>query len=217
MTSSIARVQVPAAASATPVKLRRRPMLALLGVLLTAIAAATAGWAVLHAQDTVTVLAVARPIQAGHQVTTADLRFIDLATNSRSSVFSAGEAEQAVGRYARVTLLPGQLLLRDALSTSLIPPSGSALVAVTVPSARMPSVALEGGDRVLVVSTPSEQDEPPHNVPPDSLIAQVVSTQPLADTDLIVVTVQVDQSRAGLLAARAATGRIAVVVLTRAQ
>jgi hypothetical protein len=217
MTSSVAPVQVPAAVTPDPVRLRRRPILVTVGILLTVTASATAGWAVLHAQDTVRVLAVARPVSAGHQITSRDLTVLDLAANSTSSVLAAGDAKQAVGRYATVSLLPGQLLLRESLSDEVLPAAGSALVAVTVPSSRMPAVALEAGDRVLVVSTPADQEDPPHADVPDSLVALVVSTQPLPDTDQIVVTVQIEQARAALLAARAATGRIAIAVLTRAQ
>lgn len=197
------------------VKLRRRPRLALLGVLLAVSAALVAGWAVLQAQDTTRVLGVARPVAAGHPISVQDLTYVDVPAGSMPLVIRGGEAGEVLGQYATVGLLPGQLLTRDSVTPFPVPAKGRSLVAVAVDAGRMPTLQLERGDRIAIVSTPSEQDEPPTDEEPESLTATVVSQEAIPDTSTTVINVEVEESRAALLAARAATGRIAVVLQAR--
>lgn len=201
--------------ASSPVKLRRRPRLAVLGILLAVSAALVAGWAVLHAQNTTRVLGVARPIEAGHPIAVQDLTYVDVPAGSMPLVIRGSEVNDVLGQYATVGLLPGQLLTRESVTGSAVPARGRSLVAVAVEAGRMPTVRLERGDRIEIVSTPSAQDEPPAEGRPESLTATVVSVEPLPDTSTTVVNVEIEQSRAALLAARAATGRIAVVLQAR--
>jgi hypothetical protein len=209
--------RTPQSTSSGPgsVRVRRRPLLAIVGVLLAVSASAVAGWAVLNAQNTERVLGIVRTIPAGHPVAVDDLTYVEIPVGSMPAAVRGSDVAEVLGRYATVTLLPGQILVSEALADSLVPPAGFSLVAIAVEAGRLPTVPLEAGDRIDIVSTPAEQEEPPHDRAPDSMAGTVVSTEPLADTTKTIINVQIEQGRAGLLAARAATGRIAVVVGTR--
>ena len=78
----------------------------------------------------------------------------------------------------------------------------------------MPSEQLRVGDRVRVVSTPGAQGDvnPATLVVFDGVVVAVSSRDANSATP---VTVEVDQSVAAELAARAATGKVAVVVDSR--
>lgn len=217
MTAVAAPVSTSSITTAT-VRNRRRPTLTIAGVLLTVVAAAGAGWAVLQAQHTERLLGIARPVEAGRRIGPQDLRYVDLPAGQVGAGWPGAQPSDVIGLVAAVRLLPGQLLVPEAVTDSLAPTTGSALVGVTVEIGRAPAVALEPGDRILVVSTPAEQDDPPPStVRPDALAATVVSTEDLVDSGRLLLNVEVAAPQAGLLAARAATGRIAVVLLPRGE
>ena len=70
------------------------------------------------------------------------------------------------------------------------------------------------GDRIRVVATPGAQGEFT-NEPPVTIPAVVVGVRAQVDTGVSVVSVQVPEGRAAELAARAATGNVAVVLDSR--
>jgi hypothetical protein len=212
--SNTAAAPVPAQRlAAAPVRAGRRPLLTLAGVLVVVMAAAGAGWAYLSAGDTVQVLALARTVQAGHQLAVADLTVKAIDEASVGSALRRSEASSVVGQYAAVPLLEGQLLVPGAIADALLPAPGTSVVGVPVGPGQMPTTSVQAGDQVLLVSTPAEQEAPPKGTAPDSMSATVVSIDPIADSDKVVVNVQVPAEHAAMLAARAATGRIAIVQL----
>ena len=78
----------------------------------------------------------------------------------------------------------------------------------------MPGEPLVAGDRIRVVATPGAQgevtDEPPVTIP-----ATVVGVRATAERATSVVSVQVPEGEAAELAARAATGNVALVLDSR--
>jgi hypothetical protein len=214
MSNSISAVPVPAQRlAAAPVRAGRRPLLTLAGVLVMVTAAAGAGWAVLSAGDTVKVLALSRPVSAGHQISVGDLTYKEVDEASAGSALRSGDAATVVGQYAAVPLLKDQILVPGAVKDALTPAPGMSVVGVPVGPGQMPTTSVQAGDQVLLVSTPAEQEAPPKGAAPDSMTATVVSIDPILDTDKVVVNVQVRTDQAAMLAARAATGRIAIVQL----
>ena len=85
---------------------------------------------------------------------------------------------------------------------------------MAIPATRMPAGGLAPGDRVLVVDTPAAEADP-SAVAPATIPATVVRVGGMDVNGVTVVDVTVATGDGPALAARAATGRIAVVVQPR--
>jgi hypothetical protein len=95
-----------------------------------------------------------------------------------------------------------------------MPAAGQSLVGVALQPAQLPTEPLRAGDRVRVVDTPTSQADPPAATP-DTIPAVVVSTEALDDGRQTIVNVTVPSAQAADLAARVATGRIALILDSR--
>ena len=112
------------------------------------------------------------------------------------------------------SIMQGSLLSRSEVTAAGPPAAGQVLVGVAVPAARMPAGGLTAGDRVLVVTTPAADADPPSG-PPDSVAATVVRVGAADLNGVTVVDVTTAAGDGPALAARAATGRIAIVLEPR--
>ena len=83
-----------------------------------------------------------------------------------------------------------------------------------MPATLLPGEPLRAGDQVRVVATPGQQGEVT-DAEQRSITATVVGIYPDADSDQTVVSVQVPHEQAAELAARAATGKVALVLDSR--
>lgn len=190
---------------------RRRPALIGLGVALVAATALTAGWLVQTASATTSVVAVAEDVTAGSILTADDLKTVNINLDSGLDTIPARQLSALVGQHAVVSMLTGQTLTSSAVAPDLVPPEGKALVGVTLSPGQAPAHDFAAGDRVLIVDTPAGQGDPPTTTPA-SIEATVVNTELVPDTDKTVVNVAVRADKAADLAARVATGRIAIVL-----
>lgn len=208
---------VPGALTAprlAPPRTRRRPAFVALGIALVAAGALVAVWLVNTAGQRVPVLVAARDIPFGTTLTQSDLATVDVSVDPSVAVISAGEVDSLVGMTASTTIMQGSLLSRSEVSAAGPPAAGQVLVGVAVPAARMPAGGLTAGDRVLVVTTPAADADPPSG-PPDSVAATVVRVGAADLNGVTVVDVTTAAGDGPALAARAATGRIAIVLEPR--
>ena len=74
--------------------------------------------------------------------------------------------------------------------------------------------ALLAGDRVRIIATPGQQGDVGQE-PPASIAATVVGLYPNAENGQTVVSLEVPEGQAAELAARAATGKVALVLDSR--
>ena len=88
------------------------------------------------------------------------------------------------------------------------------MVGVGLPAAQMPGEPLLAGDRVRIVATPGDQGEIGDS-PPTTIAATVVGVRVNDGNGQNVVSVLVPEGDAAELAARAATGRVALVLDSR--
>lgn len=190
---------------------RRRPWLIGLGVALFAIFA-LGGWALLRSSgQTTTVVGAAADLDRGQVITAQDLQTITLPSNVDGLVtVPAVEIDELVGQVATVDILDGTTITPAAVAPQLTPDAGTSIVGVAVTTTQMPTADLHAGDQIRVVTTPASQGDAPIT-DPDSIIATVVSTVTLERGDTII-NVEVPESEAPALAARVATGRIAIVL-----
>lgn len=195
-------------------KTRLRPSLVALGIAITALGALTGAYLVGQAGQTQQFVAVARPLAQGEVIERADLTTADITSDPALRPVPAERIDALVGQRAATSLRAGALLTEDSVTREVLPGPGKSIVGVALRPSRLPSEPLTAGDTVRIVDTPAEQGDPPADTPA-SITAAVVSTSQVEDEGLVVVDVLVDEADAASLAARAATGRVAIVLDSR--
>ena len=208
------RARRSAPPAVAPPRPRRRNGLLALGVALVALGALAAAWLTQVVGGTVPVVAVARSVQAGEVIERSDLSVANVNADPALHPVPAGALEGLVGQRAAVDLSAGSLLTEQAVSAQVVPAAGRSLVGVALSSAQLPAQTLQASDRVRIVDTPTAQGEPPTTTPA-TIAGEVTSVVGPDDTGLTIVNVIVDARRAADLAARVATGRVALVLDSR--
>ena len=208
------RAHSSAPVPASPVRLRRRPALVGLGVALVALGGLTSAWLVRSTAATVPVVRVAAAVERGEVVERGDVALVDVRVDPSVPVVAAADLESVVGQVAVTGLLPGTLLAPDALTDQLLPGPGASLVGVALTPAQRPAGLLVPGDAVRVVATPAAQADV-LLVVPDATAGQVVAVTAPDPAGVVTVDVLVPAQVAADLAARSATGRVALVLDAR--
>jgi hypothetical protein len=181
---------------------------------MVAVGALLAVWLAAGSNATVPVLAVSRSVALGEVITDTDLTVVQVTPDPALRPVPASRRDEVLGRRAATDLVPGGLLTRAQVTDATAPAPGFALVGVAVKPTQMPGQPLRPGDRLLVVSTPPVDGDVTTD-PPTVVDATVVRVGALDDTGQRVVDVTVPDADAADLAARAATGRVALVLQPR--
>lgn len=197
-----------------PPKLRRRPALVAGAVGAICLGALLGAWAWTSTTNTQEVLAARTTIPRGSTITADDLARVRLNGDPALSPIAGSSYDEIVGQRAALDIAAGSLLTAESTSTDLLPPDGSSVVGVALTPAQAPGVQLQTGDRVRVVVTPAEGSEAPSGVP-TSNDAEVLGSQIDELTGELVVDVIVPHTDATVLAARVATGNVALVLDSR--
>ncbi|MFD8078230.1 SAF domain-containing protein [Streptomyces sp. NPDC059718] len=207
---------------------RRRPGLIALSVAL--IAAGGLSGAVLYSSSghRTAVVVVARDVPVGTRITEADLATASIALDPAVRSVNASRAGGLVGQRAATDLKAGSLLAPSQVTDQSLLGPGEQLVGVSVKPSQLPATPLVPGEKVLIVSTPDPNGAPSrtatngngptaeNGVEPVTLSAKVVAVgRPATATGAVVVDVAVPATDGPALAARAATGNVALVVVAR--
>lgn len=201
------------AAGVAPQRLRRRPLWVVVAIALVA-AGALLGVLLWQASTTtVEVVAVRADVARGALITAADVGTVRVSVDPALQTVPAGELGSVVGKRAAVDLSAGALLTPAQLAVSVVPGAGESVVGVPIAPGLMPAEGLRAGDRVRLVQTPGtggEVTDAPRAIDAEVLGVTVGDTQ-------TVVDVVVPSTTAVELAARAATGKLALVLESRAR
>ncbi|WP_029287084.1 SAF domain-containing protein [Cellulomonas sp. HZM] len=189
----------------------RRPLLAVLAVLLIVGGAAVAGLVALRQDSRVPVLALAHDVAAGAQITAGDLTTTQVASEGTRLVL-ASQQGQVVGSYARVQLSSGQLLDTTMLTTSGLLTPGKVAVGASLGAGRMPASGLQAGDVVQLVKV---ADGTGTVLVPQARVSSVGGSDSGSTSSGTVVTLIVDAAQAPTVAAVAADGSLAVTLVSR--
>jgi hypothetical protein len=100
----------------------------------------------------VAVLVVARDVPAGAQLSDADLTVARVSTDGAIAPIAATDRAGAVGRYTKVRLLRGSLLVAGALQAGPLVDPNAAVVAVQVGAGALPTGLREQSHVWLVLS-----------------------------------------------------------------
>lgn len=203
----------PSASTALPdpPKLRRRPIVALAATGLIALGGLGGVWVWLSAADTVEVVATRAPVARGQELRAEDLMLVRVNPDPNLRVVPAQELSSLVGDRATTDLVAGTLVAPEQVTEVLPPASGQSVVGVAPEVGFMPAEELRPGDQVRIVQTPGAQGEVSES--PIALSAEVLAVRVVGDRT--VVDVLVPAAQAPELAARAATGKVAVVLDAR--
>lgn len=193
---------------ATPPARRKNPVRIAIAVSVTSVGALIIGYAFLSLSDTVGVVVANQTIERGTTLTSDDLTVANVKLDPSISVVPQSDLDDLLGQAAAVEIVEGSLLSPAEVTTDPIPGIGETLVNLALQPGQFPP--LYGGAPVRVVSTASNNDEPPTEAP-RFIEATVVDSSPTED-GLMLINVLVPSDQAGLLATRAATGRIAIVL-----
>ncbi|MER6974454.1 SAF domain-containing protein [Nocardioides sp. NPDC057767] len=193
-----------------PPKLRRRPWLSVAAAAAIALGAFGGTWVWAATTDTVEVLAARTTIPRGALITHDDLERVRITTDPALAPLPANALDDVVGKRAAYDILSGGLITAEAATDDPVPGEGKSVVGVALTPAQEPGVALRSGDLVRVVVAPAVGEEVPSGTPQFSE-AEVVESHRGEDGTL-VVSVMVPHAEATLLAARAASGNVALVL-----
>jgi hypothetical protein len=103
--------------------------------------------------DRTEVLAVARDVLAGEQISDADIEVVSMSSDDAIPTVPATQRSTIVGQYARVRLLAGSLLSSDNVQPLPLVDPERVLMSVVVPVGLVP-VGLREQSRVVIVVTP---------------------------------------------------------------
>jgi hypothetical protein len=102
------------------------------------------------------VLELNRDVPAGRQITVDDFRTVEIGSDGTFRSVPSADLNVVIGSYAKVRLIAGTLLAREALQAGPLVAAGASVVAVTVPAGEVP-VGLRERSRVNVVMVASDR------------------------------------------------------------
>lgn len=200
------------AAVLPPTKTRRRPGLIAGGAALVIVGALGSWFYASQAGDTVTVLVASGDIARGDTIAKEDLSTLQIAGGQETTALRAEQSAEVLGKIATLDIPAGSLISTSTIDTALTVEDGQSVVGFALTQSQIPSVPLNAGDKVRIVDTPVQQGDPPADTP-NSLRGTVFTvTQSADDAGQWLVNLIVPSSEAADLAARAATGRAALVL-----
>ena len=102
------------------------------------------------------VLQLNRDVPAGQQISADDFRTVEIGADGAFRSVPSSDLNAVVGSYAKVRLIAGTLLAREALQAGPLVAPGASVVAVTVPAGEVP-IGLRERSRVSVVIVASDR------------------------------------------------------------
>jgi flagella basal body P-ring formation protein FlgA len=200
-------------AATAPTKVRRRPAFVVMSVAAVILGAVLSLWAWTATSTTTEVLAVRTLVHRGEVITRNDLMVVRVGLDPAVKAVTASRIEQVAGQRAALDLAPGGLLTPDDVASAMLPAKGTSVVGIALAAGMMPAEPLNPGDAVRVVQTPGQQGDV--TATPVTIPATVVGVHPAKTADQTVVDVLVPTEVAADVAARAATGKVALVLDSR--
>ncbi|MFD6177257.1 MULTISPECIES: SAF domain-containing protein [unclassified Isoptericola] len=216
MTNTITRDtanQDPAPALGPPPKLRRRPTVIAIGLVVALVSSLLVGWMWMRANDRVEVLVAASDVPRGEVIDATDLRTARINLDPAITPLAADRADDVVGQRAATDMVTGSLLTDAMLETETLPADGSSLVPAALPAELAAGLDLQAGDRVKVVLTGPAGQEAVGN--PTFTPAEVAGVDVSPETGGTVVSLLVPEADGPVLAARIAAGNFYLVLDTR--
>ncbi|MEV4210182.1 SAF domain-containing protein [Micromonospora sp. NPDC049662] len=196
---------------------RWRPALIWLAVALVAAGGLIAAAVLRKVGTTAEYLAVTSTVEMGATIDRSDLSTVRITADPALKPIRASAADEVIGKFAAVALVPGTLLTRAQLTESAVPGRGEQLVGLSLPQERMPTERVKPGAHLLLVVTSDDGPVPNQQqttAAPISIRASVVDVRAGAKEGTTLLNVAVADRDGPLVASRAAAGRVVVALTT---
>jgi len=201
----------PAPSFTPPTKLRRRPSVLIGGAFAIVLGAIVAAWAWSATTHTEEVLAARDTIHRGEVITANDITTVRISRDRDVTPMPASALSHIVGKRAALDIAGGSLLTSAETVDQALPPAGRSIVGISLTTAQLPATPIDGGATVRIIATPGNGGDIPAGAP-DATVAQVLDTHVDDATGNTIVDVLVPYGDASVLAARAATGDVALIL-----
>jgi len=193
------------------VRNKPRPAIIALAIALIVTAGLAAAYIYTSTGRTMEVYTAASSIARGDVIEVGDLTTVEIPDNQAIPSFGLSERENMLGQTAVVDIPEGTLISPNNIATDAGLAQGQSIVGISFTANQLPPYPLVSGDPVRIVDTPVTQGDPPAGTPA-SIAATIVAVRFDDVSGNTVVAVSVDTFSSSALAARAATGRVALVL-----
>jgi len=193
------------------VRSRPRPAIIALSIALIIVAGLGAAYIYTTTGRTTEVFSASSAISRGSVVEPGDLTTVEIPDNQQIPSYATTDADSVIGKTATVDIPAGTLISPNNVASQAGLPADTSIVGVSLTPAQLPSFPMSSGDPVRIVETPVNQGDPPATTP-KTISATVASVTKDNVSGNTVVSVQVNSRDAADLAARAATGRVALIL-----
>ena len=197
-----------------PVKTRRRPGLIIASLAALLLAGLGAVWLWTSATSSVEVVVAKSTVPRGAVIAASDLTVARVSLDPAVASIPASKVSTVVGQRAALDIAAGGLLAPADIASATLPAKGQTVVGLALGNGMMPAIPLQTGDQVRVVQTPGAQGQV-GDASPVTITATVVEVTRSQDGQSALVDLLVSADAAPDLAARAATGKVAVVLDSR--
>lgn len=207
------RADRPAPSGAVPSRVRNRPRPAIiaLGIALIIVAGLAAAFIYTSTGRTVTVFSASADIARGDAVEASALTTVEIPDDQRIPSYLTAQADSVIGSTATVDIPAGTIISPNNTGTSASIPAGTSLVGISLTPAQLPPYPLVNGDPVRIVETPVNGGEPPATTP-ETFSATIATVEFDDVSGNTLIAVSVDALDAADVAARAATGRVGIIL-----
>jgi hypothetical protein len=189
----------------------RKPLLAVVGLILILAGATGAGLLVLRSGQKVPAIVVSQQVGAGQQFTAQDFTEVQVSANTGLAYVPWSQAGQVLNFVAKTTIPAGTLLTPAMVTTNANSLAGKDLVGVPLKAGAMP-ISLNVGDHVelYALSRSAACQTVANSVVEQDVPVLAVSSSGAGSA---LITVGVDPATAGQLLCAAAAGSLGAVLL----
>jgi hypothetical protein len=203
---------------------RRKPLFYVVCIGLMCLGAVVSAFAFTRASNSQQVVAVATTIHAGQTITSADLKLVNISSESDLQTIPASKQSRVVGQAALLDMAAGGIVTPESYGESVIPAKGQAVVGLSLTPAQMPASSINVGDQVSLVAV-SDDATGTFSQDAATIGGTVVGVSAPGgggaggdpQTGNSVIDVSVPANLAPGLAAKAANGKVALVLDSREQ
>lgn len=197
-------------AAPEPPKLRRRPMLIALSVLLTALGALLGAWLLTSLSGTKSYIAVGADIERGSVIKETDLVRTQLRTDQAIAPLNWSQQPSVVGMHATTDMAKGSLVTRDSVAAQELSTDGQSVVGLSLVPGQTVSGELRYGQPVRVVVVPASADTA--SAKPVEFKGHVAGWRMSEDGSTKLVDVMVAKDDAPPISAAASRQEVSLVV-----
>ncbi|MFF2453711.1 SAF domain-containing protein [Isoptericola sp. NPDC058082] len=199
----------PAGQIAPPPKMRRRPALIALSVVLVCVGALVSAFAFQSMSNSQEVLTVRETIHRGQVIDADDLVTVRIGMDPALQAVPASSAEAVVGKHAALDIVAGGVVTAEQVTDAAVPSAGNSVVGVSVTAAMLPAGQVRSGDDVRIVSTTAGGGDAAEPAAVEGVVVGVTTDTVTGNT---LVNVQVSADDAPQVASASAEGSAAIVV-----